>query len=161
MPRAPKPRSVAFFPFVTYFKPAGVPLRGLEEEVLSVEEIEALRLKDLEGLDQETCAERMGISQSTFQRMLAAARYKLVRGIVDGKALRIEGGNYEAAGTRFRCLDCGHEWEGPARGNGQEGYDPNAVCPECGRGPVAVVLGRGGQAGRGRRDIATERRQPR
>ena len=57
MPRPPKCRRVAFLPQATYFKPAGVPLRILDEVVLSVEEAEAIRLKDLEGLEQEEGAE--------------------------------------------------------------------------------------------------------
>jgi len=143
LPKPPKPRSIAFFPHVRYFKPAGVPMAGLEEEVLTLEEMEALRLKDLEGLDQDSCAERMGISQSTFQRMLAAARFKLVRGLVEGKAIRIEGGNYELAGRRLRCLSCGEEWEGgTTTDDAEEGRAPAFSCPRCGRGPVAVVLER-------------------
>ena len=59
MPRPPKFRHVEFLPQVTVFKPTGVPLRELEEEVLAVEELEAIRLKDLLGLEQEECAERM------------------------------------------------------------------------------------------------------
>ncbi|HHV79013.1 MAG TPA: DUF134 domain-containing protein [Firmicutes bacterium] len=146
MPKPPKPRSVAFFPYVRYFKPAGVPMAELEEEVLTVEEIEALRLKDLEGLDQDTCAEKMGISQSTFQRMLASARYKLVRGLVEGRAIRIGGGNYELAGDRLRCLGCGAEWEeGGVKADKEERETQTVSCPKCGRGPVAVVLGHASQ----------------
>lgn len=132
MPKAPKPRSVAFFPYVRCFKPSGVPLAELEEEVITVEELEALRLKDLEGLDQDSCAEKMGISQSTFQRLLAGARFKLARALIEGRAIRVEGGNFQLAGTRLRCLDCGEEWEGVATETG------DVVCPRCGRGPVVV-----------------------
>jgi predicted DNA-binding protein (UPF0251 family) len=114
----------------------------LKEEVLTVEEIEALRLKDLEGMEQDECAERMGISQSTFQRMLARARFKLAKGLVEARSIRIEGGNYELAGNRLRCLECGMEWEG--QGTGRAGDDkevPPVSCPKCGWGPVAVVSG--------------------
>jgi len=143
LPRPPKLRNVAFFPYLRYFKPAGVPMTELQEEVLTVEEIEALRLKDLEGLDQDSCAEMMGVSQSTFQRMLAGARFKLVRGLIEGKAIRIEGGRYELAGDRFRCLGCGEEWDEELSGPGQTGERlPVPVCPKCGRGPVATVFGR-------------------
>ena len=62
MPRPPKWRRVAFLPQVTHFKPAGIPLRILDEVQLSVEEAEAIRLKDLECLEQEKGAERMNIS---------------------------------------------------------------------------------------------------
>ncbi|MGE5542346.1 MAG: DUF134 domain-containing protein, partial [Bacillota bacterium] len=139
----PKPRNVAFIPYVRYFKPAGVPMAALHEEVLTMEEFEALRLKDLEGLDQDSCAEKMGISQSTFQRMLAAARFKLVRGLVEGRAIRIEGGRFELAGDRFRCLGCGEEWnDTTVRASESGGVLPALACPRCGRGPVAVVFDR-------------------
>lgn len=90
MPRPRKPRCVQFTPSVRYFKPAGVPLRTLEEVRLSVDEIESLRLKDVEGLVQEECARQMQLSQSTFQRILAGARAKVSMALVFGKAIRIE-----------------------------------------------------------------------
>lgn len=131
-------------------------MAGLEEEILTVEEIEALRLSDLEGLDQESCAKQMGISQSTFQRMLAAARFKLVRALVEGMAIRIEGGNYELAGTRLRCLQCGEEWEAETVKTDEEVEEGHMVCPACGRGPVAVILrGRCGHGHGPRRRFVT------
>jgi predicted DNA-binding protein (UPF0251 family)/predicted Fe-Mo cluster-binding NifX family protein len=95
MPRPFKCRRVAFRPGVTYFKPAGIPLRELEEVTIPLEEAEALRLKDIEGLEQEQGAERMNISRPTFQRILASARKKIADAILNGKAIRIEGGNFE------------------------------------------------------------------
>jgi len=94
MPRPPKCRRVKFFPKHTYFKPAGIPLRELKEEILTVEEIEALRLKDLEGLEQEECAQSMSISRPTFQRILVEARKKVAKALIYGKAIRIEGGTF-------------------------------------------------------------------
>ena len=95
MSRPFKCRRVAFMPGVTYFKPAGIPLRFLEEVRLSVEEAEALRLKELEGLEQEQGAQKMNISRQTFQRVLASARHKTADALLNGKAIRIEGGNFE------------------------------------------------------------------
>lgn len=95
MPRPSKCRRVEFLPNVTYFKPAGVPLKNLEEVSMSVEEVEAVRLKDLEGLEQEQGAEKMNISRPTFQRILASARQKIADALLSGKAIRIEGGNFE------------------------------------------------------------------
>ena len=112
MPRPTKWRRVAFLPEVTYFKPAGIPLRVLEEVRLSVEEAEAIRLKDLEGLEQEQCAEKMSISRPTFQRELGSARQKVADALLNGKAIRIEGGNFEMAMRRFRCV-AGHKWDEP------------------------------------------------
>jgi len=94
MPRPRRYRRVGFQPDVTYFKPAGVPMRGLVDSILALEEFEALRLKDLEGLDQSDCAEKMDISQPTFHRLVLSARKKVADAIVNGKAIKIEGGNY-------------------------------------------------------------------
>ena len=82
-------------PGVTYYKPAGVPLRFLDEVCLSIEELEALRLKDIEDLDQEHCARQMNISRPTFQRVLGSARKKIAEALLKGKAIKIEGGAYE------------------------------------------------------------------
>jgi predicted DNA-binding protein (UPF0251 family) len=81
-------------PGVTYFKPAGVRMAGLDEVVLTVDEFEAVRLKDLLGLEQEECAAKMSISQPTFHRLVLSARKKMAEAIVNGKAIRIEGGNF-------------------------------------------------------------------
>jgi predicted DNA-binding protein (UPF0251 family) len=108
--RPQKCRRVEFLPHLTYFKPAGIPLRDLEEVSMSIEEAEALRLKDLEGLEQEQGAGKMNISRSTFQRILASARQKIAEAILNGKAIRIEGGNFQMTWRRFRC-NRGHEWE--------------------------------------------------
>jgi predicted DNA-binding protein (UPF0251 family) len=85
-----------FNPNVTYFKPRGIPLVDLEETILNVDEFEAVRLKDLNDLEQEECAKRMNISQPTFNRLVRGARKKIADAIVNGKAIRIEGGNYKA-----------------------------------------------------------------
>lgn len=94
MPRPPKCRRVEFVPEITYFKPAGVPMVDLEEVSLTVEELEAIRLKDLESLEQEVCAERMQISRPTFHRILVSARNKIAQALVSGNAIRVEGGNF-------------------------------------------------------------------
>lgn len=98
MPRPRCPRRVDFSPKVTYFKPAGVPLRELEERVLRPDELESLRLADLEGLYQEQAAERMGISRPTFARLVEGARRKVVEALVHGRAIRLD----HAAGAARR-----------------------------------------------------------
>jgi predicted DNA-binding protein (UPF0251 family) len=135
MPRPPKCRRVAFAPEVTYFKPAGVPLRSLEEVRLSVEELEAIRLKDLEGLEQEQGAESMNVSRPTFQRVLASARRKIADALLNGKAIRIEGGNFELAMRRFRCFE-GHEWDVPFEV--MVGRPPE-FCPTCNSPDIQLV----------------------
>jgi predicted DNA-binding protein (UPF0251 family) len=86
---------VALEPEITYFKPRGIPLRELEEVILTVDEFEAIRLKDLENFEQENCANKMNISQPTVHRLILSARKKIADAIVNGKAIRINGGNYK------------------------------------------------------------------
>ena len=95
MPRPLCRRTIADMPQSVYFKPAGIPLRLIEEVVLKVDEFEAIRLADLEGMYQEDAAGRMGVSRQTFGRILESAHKKVADTFVNGKALRIEGGNIE------------------------------------------------------------------
>ena len=94
MPRPRLRRRVCFNPKVTYFKPAGVPLRLLEEVILSHDELEALRLKNTLNLDQKEAAAKMDISQPTFHRILLSAREKVTEALVKGKAIKIEKKKY-------------------------------------------------------------------
>jgi predicted DNA-binding protein (UPF0251 family) len=126
MPNTMKYRRVSSLPGITYFKPAGIPLRSLEEICISIEEIEAIKLKDIENLDQEQCAKNMNISRTTFQRVLESARKKLADALLNGKAIKIEGGNYEIEMRRFRCSQ-GHEWNMPA----EEAVNNSSACPQC------------------------------
>jgi predicted DNA-binding protein (UPF0251 family) len=134
MSRPCKCRRVAFMPGVTYFKPAGIPLKVLEEVQLSIEEAEAIRLKDLEGLEQEQSAGKMNISRPTFQRILASARRKIADAILNGKAVRIEGGNFEVEFQYFKCANK-HEWNIPR----EELQDnPQLKCPVCGNSEISA-----------------------
>ncbi len=89
MPRPRLYRKISFNPSVTYFKPQGVPMRMLEEIELTQEELEALRLKNIENLDQMACAHKMKTSQSTLQRILSSAYKKISRALIEGKAIKI------------------------------------------------------------------------
>jgi len=95
-------RRVRFNPDVTYFKPRGVPLSELDETILQVDEFEAVRLKDLEGLEQEECAKKMNISQPTFHRIVTSARKKIADALVNGKAIKIHGGKYQLSREKFK-----------------------------------------------------------
>lgn len=95
MPRPRRCRRIGIEPGTIYFKPAGVRKHELYEIILSVDEFESVRLKDLEGLEQKEAAEKMNISQPTFHRLILEARKKITDAIVNGKALKIEGGNYK------------------------------------------------------------------
>jgi predicted DNA-binding protein (UPF0251 family) len=89
MPRPRLCRRIRFNPNVSYFKPQGIPMRFLEMVELSLEEMEALRLKNIEGLDQEVAAKKMKTSQSTFQRIITSAYKKITDALVNGKAIKI------------------------------------------------------------------------
>ena len=90
MPRPKKIRRMRFNPNVHYFKPQGVPLRALEEVVLAPDELEALKLHDVDGLEQLSAAKKMKISQPTFARIIDAAYKKIAQALIKGKAIRIE-----------------------------------------------------------------------
>ena len=82
-------RKIGFNPNVTYFKPQGVPMRDLEIVELFAEEVEAVRLKNIEGLEQEDAAQKMNTSRSTFQRILVSANKKIAEALIQGKAIKI------------------------------------------------------------------------
>ena len=90
MPRPFCSRIVRGNPVATYFKPVRIPMRFLAESNLSLDEFEAIRLADYEGLYQEDAAKEMGISRPTFARIIESARKKIADSIVNGKALKIE-----------------------------------------------------------------------
>ena len=92
MSRPVQTRKIDFVPRVTVFKPAGVPRVELEETTLTLDELEALRLADLNGLYQEKAAPKMNVSRSAFARILESARRKVADALVHGKCLRLEGG---------------------------------------------------------------------
>ncbi len=128
MSRPPKLRQIAAVPAVTFFKPAGMPMSSLEMVTLALEEVEAIRLKDVEDLHQEECAQRMGVSRGTFHQVLKSARGKLADAILNGKAIRVEGGSFAFPGGRFRCRRDGSEWTlppGPLPGLS------SVTCPTC------------------------------
>jgi len=112
MPRPHNFRKVGCLPQSSFFKPRGIPLSVLQHVTLTVDEFEAVRLADLEGLYQADAADKMNISRQTFGRVLETAHKKIADALVNGKALSIEGGPYEldprlaqlaeAGGNRFR-----------------------------------------------------------
>ncbi len=92
MPRPKKCRWISCSPGASFFKPQGIPLRMLEQVDLEMDELEALRLADLDALSQEEAAQQMNISRATFGRIVTKARRKVADALVTGKAIRIEGG---------------------------------------------------------------------
>lgn len=83
----------------------------LHENILRIEELKAIRLKDLEGLEQEECAGKMEVSRQIFQRILNTARAKISDSLINIKAITIESGNYTRNICLVKCLDCGKEWK--------------------------------------------------
>jgi len=133
MARPRRARRIFFQPDVTYFKPAGVPMINLKESSLSFDELEAIRLMDSEGLDQTQSAKKMKISQSTLSRLLREGRKKLADAIIQGNALKIQGGNFKMAMPRGRGLGRGRGFGGGGRmGRFAAGPSGNCVCPKCG-----------------------------
>jgi predicted DNA-binding protein (UPF0251 family) len=92
-------RHVSRRPLADFFKPVGVPCHALEIVTLALDEVEALRLADLEGLYQEQASAQMKISRQTFARIVEAARRKTADALIHGKALRLEGGTVTLKGT--------------------------------------------------------------
>ncbi len=130
MPRPKKPRFVSGYPTLTAFIPEGVPIAG--EVYLSVEELEAVRLSDFEGLDQEAAANLMEVSRQTYGRILARARQCISDALITGKALRIEGGDYEFRGRGMRRRRGGGR--GPGRKSGRGGGRGQGIGRGSGRG---------------------------
>ena len=124
-------------PLYVLYKPSGVSKDSMETKSLAVEEMEALKLKDVEDLDQSEAAKEMGVSRSTFQRLVKSARKKLISAIFEGKAIKFEGGNYIANENivKSKCSKGGsyHFLIKKGEVEGQEYKISNIKCPKCGK----------------------------
>lgn len=138
-------RLIKFSPEITYFKPAGIPLCELTEEILTLDEVEAVRLADLEGKFQEEASKQMNISRITFLKILESAHFKIAKALIFGKAINMKGGEVEMPN-----LDgTGPNGQGPMTGRGmgrgagrgmgrgrnagqQAGGSAECTCPNCG-----------------------------
>ncbi len=107
-------RWIQQFPDVSLFKPLGIPARILEQVNLTMDELEALRLADFEGLYQEQAAKKMNVSRQTFGRIIASAHKKVAEALVNGKAILIEGGEIMPIKESLRM--------------GPGGF---CICPKC------------------------------
>lgn len=135
MARPTKWRKIEHVPTVPYFVPTDQETNEVAKNIILFEEIEALRLKDLEGLEQEECANRMQVSRPTFQRILLSAREKVADSLVNGKVMHITGGNFTRNICAVQCVHCGKEWV--------ESYEnlelldnSDYACPNCGSSEV-------------------------
>ena len=134
MVRPKRIRRISFKPEVTYFKPAGIPITELEEVVLTFDELEALRLMNIEEIEQKEVAKKMDISQPTLSRLVQSARKKVTEAIINGYAIKVQGGHFKMVRPRGRGLRRGTV---PGQGRGRmggvaAGPGGTCVCPKCG-----------------------------
>ncbi|MBE9582644.1 MAG: DUF134 domain-containing protein [Proteobacteria bacterium] len=131
MVRPLKSRLVKIDPEINYFKPRGVPMMDLEQVQLTVDELEALRLADFLGMSHEEAGKQMGVSRATFGRIIEQARKIVADALIHGKAISVDGGNYErvdpAVKRVFLCDRCQCRWDEPLA------TGPPQQCPSCGR----------------------------
>ena len=125
-----KKRDVLYPPNVQYFKPQGITINNLNTVCVTVDEYEAIRLADYEKLKHEEAAKQMNISRPTFTRLLESAHNKISDAIINGKAVRIEGGNFNFLGNRYQCRRCGYSW------NIEKYISTDISCPNCGSSEI-------------------------
>lgn len=106
MARTPKERFVATPPLFTVFKPAGIAGENLKNVTLELDEYEAVRLADYVGMEHEEASKAMGISRSTFTRLVERARKKVASLLVEGVKLTLEGGSIHFKENLYQCCDC-------------------------------------------------------
>lgn len=111
MARPEKKRRIHYNLTCYYFKPRGVPIKELEEVEFADDELEAIRLADLEELFQEDAASKMNISRATFGRIIMRAHHKIADAIINGKAIKIAEGIPDSIKERSIqiCKSCGRE----------------------------------------------------
>jgi len=124
MPRTEKDRIVHTPPLFSEFKPIGVPVQELLNVVLTLDEFEAFRLADYVGLSHAEGAEEMGISRSTFTRLIEKSRKKISDFIIEGRVLSIDGGNVHFRNNIIRCQDCGQMFKTTI-------HKEVVKCPHC------------------------------
>ena len=137
MPRPRKHRRLRHVHQTATYKPVGVPLANLDRTILLAEELEALRLADLDQQYQEDAANQMAVSRSTFQRIVTEARRKVALALVKGTALEIQDSAIQVMAWRWHCNDCGNNWQVQ---HGSEQGKPS-ICPRC---SSRVIRQRGG-----------------
>ena len=148
MARPTKWRKIENIPAIAYFVPSEKEIAEVPENILKLEELEAIRLKDLEGLEQGECADKMEVSRPTFQRILLSAREKIADSLVNGKTIHIEGGNFTQNICAVRCTDCGKEWLESIE-NLESINGGSSVCPACGSNKVTCSHSCRGRLGHG------------
>ncbi|QSH41635.1 DUF134 domain-containing protein [Lentisphaerota bacterium ZTH] len=123
MPRPFKNRKIGGCFKTDYYKPQGVPLSMLSEVELTVDEMEAIRLADLESLYQNDAAEKMNVSRQTFGNIVKKARQKIADALINGKAIRVISAGRSYSDSMLRCGKCGLLWK--------KTRNEQKNCPEC------------------------------
>lgn len=116
-------RRISEEPQIRCFKPERDDLDSLKPIEITIDEFEAIRLRDYHDIQQKKSAEIMEISQSTFHRILTSARKKISKALIEGNTIIIVGGDYITDKKRYICNICGFEWSSP-----KKEYDK---CPDC------------------------------
>lgn len=124
MARPIKCRKIEFFPNTTYFVPLGKENQEVEEIKLKLEELEAIRLKDMEGFSQQECADIMEVSRQTFQNIIDSARNKVAIALTQGFAINIKGGNFAFNFCEIKCNSCNKTY-------GINYIKDKSLCPSC------------------------------
>ena len=127
MPRPRKLKLIHGLPVPEYraiYKPSGVPMEELTSNTLTLVEFEAIRLIDAENKSQNDAASSMKISQPTISRILNSARNKIADALVNGKAIRIEGGDFKFASPAFSCSTCKATFLA-------DDHEAPVKCPKC------------------------------
>lgn len=137
MPRPKKNKMVSSPPLYSGFKPVGIRRDMLQEINLEIDEYEAIRLSDYEGLDHADAAAEMEISRSTFSRLIEKARTKMATFLIEGRMLQIEGGKIHFRDNVLKCQGCGNIF------NIDIGTTLSK-CPECGSDQLMNMAGRFG-----------------
>lgn len=107
MARPKKLRKVSVIPKFKNFKPSGIKCNDLEKITLKIEELEALKLRDIDKLEQAACAKKMEVSRQTFQLIIKKAHEKVSTSLIEGRCLTIEGGDFIRKNTSYDCPKCG------------------------------------------------------
>lgn len=106
MPRPQKSRKISIPPKMVGFKPFGMPMNKVEPLRLKFEEYESIRLVNYNDLSQDEAAKQMNVSRPTFTRIYNKALKIIAKSFIEGKALEIQGGNFEFDREWYRCRRC-------------------------------------------------------
>lgn len=124
-------RRISEEPQIRCFRPEKEDLDSLEPIEITIDEFEALRLRDYHDIRQKKSADIMGVSQPTFHRILTSARKKISKALIEGNTIIVTGVDYIAEKNKYKCNVCGFKWSSP-----EKKYNK---CPECKSGDIDTI----------------------